>query len=230
MSNQYSPTGFSFLPVVVKNLLIINGILFLADVVMARFGIDLSNILGLHFFMASDFHAYQLFTYMFMHGNFSHLFFNMFALWMFGATLENIWGTKRFLLYYILCGLGAGLVQEGVQYIEYVVKLSQYQSVNMGGGQIIPMAQYLNYMTTVGASGAIYGLLLAFGMMFPNSMIYLYFIMPIKAKWFVIGYAVIELLTGVFSTGDHVAHFAHLGGMLVGLIILLSWKKKGRLY
>ena len=230
MSNQYSPTGFSFLPVVVKNLLIINGILFLADVVMARFGIDLSNILGLHFFMASDFHAYQLFTYMFMHGNFSHLFFNMFALWMFGATLENIWGTKRFLLYYILCGLGAGLVQEGVQYIEYVVKLSQYQSVNMGGGQIIPMAQYLNYMTTVGASGAIYGLLLAFGMMFPNSMIYLYFIMPIRAKWFVIGYAVIELLTGVFSTGDHVAHFAHLGGMLVGLIILLSWKKKGRLY
>ena len=230
MSNQYSPTGFSFLPVVVKNLLIINGILFLADVVMARFGIDLSNILGLHFFMASDFHAYQLFTYMFMHGNFSHLFFNMFALWMFGATLENIWGTKRFLLYYILCGLGAGLVQEGVQHIEYVVKLSQYQSVNMGGGQIIPMAQYLNYMTTVGASGAIYGLLLAFGMMFPNSMIYLYFIMPIKAKWFVIGYAVIELLTGVFSTGDHVAHFAHLGGMLVGLIILLSWKKKGRLY
>lgn len=230
MSNQYSPTGFSFLPVVVKNLLIINGILFLADVVMARFGIDLGNILGLHFFMASDFHAYQLFTYMFMHGNFSHLFFNMFALWMFGATLENIWGSKRFLLYYILCGLGAGLVQEGVQYIEYVVKLSQYQSVNMGGGQIIPMAQYLNYMTTVGASGAIYGLLLAFGMMFPNSMIYLYFIMPIKAKWFVIGYAVIELLTGVFSTGDHVAHFAHLGGMLVGLIILLSWKKKGRLY
>ena len=230
MSNQYSPTGFSFLPVVVKNLLIINGILFLADVVMARFGIDLGNILGLHFFMASDFHVYQLFTYMFMHGNFSHLFFNMFALWMFGATLENIWGTKRFLLYYILCGLGAGLVQEGVQYIEYVVKLSQYQSVNMGGGQIIPMAQYLNYMTTVGASGAIYGLLLAFGMMFPNSMIYLYFIMPIKAKWFVIGYAVIELLTGVFSTGDHVAHFAHLGGMLVGLIILLSWKKKGRLY
>ena len=230
MSNQYSPTGFSFLPLVVKNLLIINGLLYLADIVMARYGIDLGNILGLHFFMASDFHAYQLFTYMFMHGNFSHLFFNMFALWMFGNTLENIWGSKRFLLYYILCGLGAGLVQEGVQYIEYVVTLSQYQNVNMGGGQIIPMAEYLNYMTTVGASGAIYGLLLAFGMMFPNSMIYLYFFVPIKAKWFVIGYAVIELLTGVFSNGDHVAHFAHLGGMLVGLIILLIWKKKGRLY
>lgn len=230
MNSQYSPTGFSFLPVVVKNLLIINGILFLADLVMPRFGIDLSSILGLHFFMASDFHVYQIFTYMFMHGNFTHLFFNMFALWMFGATLENIWGPKRFLLFYILCGLGAGLMQEGVQYIEYVVKLSQYQTVNMGGGNIIPMSQYLNLMTTVGASGAIYGLLLAFGMMFPNSLIYLYFLVPIKAKWFVIGYAVIELLTGVLSAGDGVAHFAHLGGMLMGLIILLIWKKKGRLY
>lgn len=229
MSNQYSPTGFSFLPVVVKNLLIINAIMFLADVVLARFGIDLSNILGLHFFMASDFHVHQLFTYMFMHGNFSHLFFNMFALWMFGSTLENIWGPKRFLLFYILCGIGAGLIQEGVQYIVYARQLAQYQNVNMGG-TIIPMAQYLNYLTTVGASGAIYGLLLAFGMMFPNSMIYLYFLMPIKAKWFVIGYAVIELLNGLGAPGDHVAHFAHLGGMLVGLIIILIWKKKGRLY
>ena len=229
MNNQYSPTGFSFLPVAVKNLLIINAILFLADMVLARFGIDLSDILGLHFFLASGFRPWQLFTYMFMHGNFSHLFFNMFALWMFGATLENIWGPKRFLLFYILCGLGAGLMQEGVQYIEYITSLSHYQNVNMGG-QILPMGQYLNYMTTVGASGAIYGLLLAFGMMFPNSMIYLYFLFPIKAKWFVIGYAAIELLTGIFATSDGVAHFAHLGGMLVGLIILLVWKKKGRLY
>lgn len=229
MNNQYSPTGFSFLPVVVKNLLIINAILYLADVVLVRFGINLSDLLGLHFFMASGFYPFQLLTYMFMHGNFSHLFFNMFALWMFGNTLENIWGSKRFLIYYLLCGLGAGLIQEGVQYIEYVTTLSNYQNVNMGGS-IVPMSQYLNYMTTVGASGAIYGLLLAFGMMFPNSMIYLYFLFPIKAKWFVIGYAVIELLTGVFSTGDHVAHFAHLGGMLVGFIIITIWKKKGRLY
>ncbi|MCR5644987.1 MAG: rhomboid family intramembrane serine protease [Bacteroidales bacterium] len=230
MNNQYSPTGFSFLPVVVKNLLIINFILFLADVVLTRFGIDLNGALGLHFFMASDFQPYQLLTYMFMHGNFSHLFFNMFALWMFGNTLENIWGWKRFLIYYLLCGLGAGLIQEGVQYIEYVTSLSHYQTVNMGGGNIVPMSQYLNYMTTVGASGAIYGLLLAFGMMFPNSMIYLYFFVPIKAKWFVIGYAVIELLNGLGASGDQVAHFAHLGGMLVGLIIILIWKKKGRLY
>lgn len=230
MNNQYSPTGFSFLPVVVKNLLIINFIMFLADIALARFGINLNGALGLHFFMASDFQPYQLLTYMFMHGNFSHLFFNMFALWMFGNTLENIWGWKRFLIYYLLCGIGAGLIQEGVQYIEYVTSLSQYETVNMGGGRIVPMSQYLNYMTTVGASGAIYGLLLAFGMMFPNSMIYLYFFVPIKAKWFVIGYAVIELLNGLGASGDQVAHFAHLGGMLVGLIIILIWKKKGRLY
>lgn len=229
MNYQYSPNRFSFLPVVVKNLLIINAIMFLADIVLVRFGINLSDILGLHFFKASGFYPFQLLTYMFMHGNFTHLFFNMFALWMFGNTLENIWGPKRFLLYYVLCGLGAGLLQEGVQYIEYITRLSHYQSVNMGG-TIVPMAQYLNLMTTVGASGAIYGLLLAFGMMFPNSMIYLYFFVPIKAKWFVIGYAVIELLSGVFSSGDQVAHFAHLGGMLVGLIIILIWKKKGRLY
>jgi membrane associated rhomboid family serine protease len=229
MNNQYSPTGFSFLPVVVKNLLIINGIMFLADVVMARLGIELNSIFGLHFFLASDFRPWQLLTYMFMHGNFSHLFFNMFALWMFGNTLENIWGTRRFLIYYLLCGLGAGVLQEGVQYIEYITSLSNYDTVNMGG-TIIPMSQYLNYLTTVGASGAIYGLLLAFGMMFPNSMIYLYFLVPIKAKWFVIGYAVIELLNGLGASGDHVAHFAHLGGMLVGLIIILIWKKKGRLY
>ena len=229
MNNQYSPTGFSFLPVVVKNLLIINGIMFLADIVLVRFGINLSDSFGLHFFMASGFRPWQLLTYMFMHGNFSHLFFNMFALWMFGNTLENIWGAKRFLFYYLLCGLGAGLMQEGVQYIEYVTQLSHYQNVNLGSS-IIPMSEYLNYMTTVGASGAIYGLLLAFGMMFPDSLIYLYFVMPIKAKWFVVGYAVIELLTGIFSTGDHVAHFAHLGGMLVGLIIILVWKKKGCLY
>ena len=229
MDYQYSPNRFSFLPVVVKNLLIINGILFLADIVLSRFGIQLNEILGLHFFLASGFRPYQLLTYMFMHANFSHLFFNMFALWMFGNTLENIWGTKRFLMYYLICGLGAAVMQEGVQYIEYVTQLSHYQNVNMGS-TIIPMSEYLNYMTTVGASGAIYGLLLAFGMMFPNSLIYLYFVMPIKAKWFVIGYAVIELLTGVFSSGDQVAHFAHLGGMLVGLIIILIWKKKGRLY
>ena len=229
MSEQYSPTGFRVLPPVVKNLLIINVLLYLATFTMNRFHIDLTDYLGLHFFMASDFKPYQLITYMFMHGNFEHLFFNMFALWMFGNTLENMWGSKRFLLFYMVCGIGAGLCQEVVQYIQYATSLAQYDSVNLGGGQVISMASYLNLLNTVGASGAIYGLLLAFGMMFPNSMIYLYFFVPIKAKWFVIGYAVIELVSG-FIGGGNVAHFAHLGGMLFGLILILVWKKKGKLY
>ena len=223
MNEQYSPTGFRVLPTVVKNLLIINVLMYLATITLIRFNIDLTNILGLHFFKASDFRIYQLVTYMFMHGNFGHLFFNMFALWMFGNTLENIWGSKRFLLFYMVCGIGAGLCQELVQYIQYTTTLADYATVNTGG-QIIPMSTYLNMMTTVGASGAIYGLLLAFGMMFPDSRIYLYFFIPIKAKWFVIGYAVIELLLG-FGGTDNVAHFAHLGGMLFGLLLILYWRK-----
>ena len=223
MNEQYSPTGFRVLPTVVKNLLIINVLMYLATITLVRFNIDLTNILGLHFFKASDFRIYQLVTYMFMHGNFGHLFFNMFALWMFGNTLENIWGSKRFLLFYMVCGMGAGLCQELVQYIQYTTTLADYATVNTGG-QIIPMSTYLNMMTTVGASGAIYGLLLAFGMMFPDSRIYLYFFIPIKAKWFVIGYAVIELLMGLGGT-DNVAHFAHLGGMLFGLLLILYWRK-----
>ena len=223
MNEQYSPTGFRVLPTVVKHLLIINILLFLATFALERFHIDLTNILGLHFFKASDFRIYQFITYMFMHANFGHLFFNMFALWMFGNTLENIWGSKRFLLFYMVCGIGAGLCQELVQYIEYATSLSNYATVNTGS-QIIPMSAYLNMMNTVGASGAIYGLLLAFGMMFPNSRIYLYFLLPIKAKWFVIGYAVLELIMGI-GGADNVAHFAHLGGMLFGLLLILYWRK-----
>ena len=223
MSQQFSPTGFRVLPTVVKNLLIINVLMFLATVTLERFNIDLNGILGLHFFKASAFRPYQIITYMFMHGNFGHLFFNMFALWMFGNTLENIWGSKRFLLFYMVCGIGAGLCQELVQYIQYATSLANYANVDLGG-KIVPMATYLNMMNTVGASGAIYGLLLAFGMMFPDSMIYFYFLIPIKAKWFVIGYAVVELISGL--TGfDNVAHFAHLGGMLFGLLLILYWRK-----
>ena len=211
MNEQYSPTGFKVLPTVVKNLLIINVLMFLATITLERFHIDLTDILGLHFFKASDFRISQFVTYMFMHANFTHLFFNMFALWMFGNTLENIWGSQRFLLFYMVCGIGAGLCQELVQYIQYATQLADYATVNTGS-QIITMSEYLNMMNTVGASGAVYGLLLAFGMMFPDSRIYLYFLFPIKAKWFVIGYAVIELISGL-TGGSNIAHFAHLGGM-----------------
>ena len=147
------------MPTVTKNLLIINVLCFFGYVVAKRYGIDLNDMLGLHFFLASDFNPAQLITYMFMHANFQHIFFNMFAVWMFGRTLENVWGPKRFLFYYILCGIGAGLIQEAVQYIEYVVSLSQYDGVDTGMG-VISMAEYLNMLTTVGASGAVYAILL----------------------------------------------------------------------
>lgn len=181
------------IPTVTKNLLIINVLCFFGGVVAMKYGINLNDLLGLHFFMASDFNPAQLITYMFMHGGFQHIFFNMFALWMFGRTLEQVWGPKRFLSYYMVCGIGAGLVQELVQYIQYVTELSQYDSVNTGIA-VIPMAEYLNLMTTVGASGAIYGILLAFGMLFPNSQMFVFPIpFPVKAKYFVMGYAALEI-------------------------------------
>ena len=213
------------LPTVTKNLLIINVLLFLGKLVAQKYGIDLTNYLGLHFFLAPDFNLAQLVTYMFMHANFTHIFFNMFALWMFGRTLETVWGPKRFLTFYMVCGLGAGVVQELVQFVNYSLTYAQYDSVNTGVS-IIPMSQFLNLWTTVGASGAVYGILLGFGMLFPNSEMFVFPIpMPIKAKYFVIGYAALELLLGM-AGGDSVAHFAHLGGMLFGWLLIIYWRKK----
>lgn len=213
------------MPTVTKNLLIINVLCFFGYIVAKRYGIDLNDMMGLHFFLASDFNPAQLITYMFMHANFQHIFFNMFAVWMFGRTLEHVWGPKRFLFYYILCGIGAGLIQEAVQYVDYAMNLSQYEQVDIGVS-IIPMSEYLNLLTTVGASGAVYAILLAFGMLFPNSELFIFPLpMPIKAKYFVIGYAVLELVLGI-SGGDGVAHFAHLGGMLFGFILIIYWRKK----
>ena len=205
--------------------------MFLATIVMERQGTNLTSLFGLHFFMASDFAPYQLVTYMFMHGGFPHLFFNMFALYMFGGLLERVWGSKRFLLFYIVCGVGAGLLQEVVQYVEYVQSgMSAFQYVNTPAG-IIPMGDYLNRVfTTVGASGAIYGILLGFAMSFPNERMFVFPLpFPIKAKFFVIGYAVIELLSGVANSNDGIAHFAHLGGMLFGLVLILYWRKKHKI-
>lgn len=216
------------MPPVTKNIIIINVLFFLGTVVAPKYGINLTEWLGLHFFMASDFKLYQLFTYMFMHGGFEHLFFNMFAVWMFGRILEQVWGPRRFLFYYLLCGVGAGVMQEVVQYIQYATVLSGYDSVNMGGNYIVPMGEYLNMMTTVGASGSIYAILLAFGMTFPNQPIYLYFLLPMKAKYFVIGYAALEVFLGLSQRGDGIAHFAHLGGMLFGFLLIMYWRKKNK--
>lgn len=219
------------LPVVTKNLLAINIILFFAKIVAERYGIDLNNWLGLHLFLADDFRPIQLVTYMFMHGDFTHILFNMFALWMFGRVLENVWGAKRFLIYYFVAGIGAGIIQEAVQYIYYSTELSVYQYVILNGMKI-PMAEYLNLWTTVGASGAVYALLLAFAMTFPNERLFVFPIpMPIKAKYFVIFYGLLELFMGMSPRiGDNVAHFAHLGGMLFGFILIIYWRKTGKIY
>jgi membrane associated rhomboid family serine protease len=222
-------------PPVVLNLLIINCLCLLATAVFQTRGIYLNDILGLHYFSASKFQAWQLVTYMFMHGGFSHLFFNMFSLWMFGRTLERIWGGYRFLVFYLVCGIGAGLVQEGVWWYE-VREMLSYESYNLGTG-VISHADFLihylptylnNVYLTVGASGAIFGLLLAFGMLFPNAEMFLMFIpVPVKAKYFVIGYGIIELFLGVNNfSGDNVAHFAHLGGMLFGYFLIKYWRKR----
>ena len=214
------------IPTITKNLLIINILAFLAYFVLSYRQIDLNDILGLHFFMASDFHIYQLFTYMFMHGGWEHLFLNMFALWMFGCVMERVWGPKKFLFYYIFCGVGAGIVQEISQYVNYSIEgLSAYDAVVMGEGVKVSVGTYLNLWTTVGASGAIYAILLAFGMTFPEERIFLFPLpVPIKAKWFVMGYVAIELFSALTLSGDKVAHFAHLGGMLFGFFLIRYWE------
>lgn len=218
------------LPQVTKNLLAINVLMFLATIVLERKGIDLTGILGLHFYKAADFAPYQLVTYMFMHSGFSHVFFNMFALYMFGGVLEKVWGAKRFIIYYLVAGIGAGLLQEVVQYINFVHEgLALYEGVRTPSG-VVPMGQFLNMWTTVGASGAIYAILLGFGMLFPNERMFVFPLpFPIKAKFFVIGYAVIELLLGISNSQDGIAHFAHLGGMLFGLALILYWRKTNKI-
>ena len=214
------------IPVVTKNLLIINILVFIATYVLRGLNIDLNDILGLHFFLASDFRIWQFFTYMFMHGGFTHILMNMFMLWMFGMVVENVWGPRKFLFYYIVCGVGAGLCQELAQYGTYLVEgLSQFESVRIGT-TVLPMDVYLNMMNTVGASGAIYGVLLAFGMLFPEERMFIIPIpIPIKAKWIVMGSIVVELFSAIGTSNDGVAHLAHLGGMLFGFILIHYWKK-----
>ncbi len=214
------------MPPMTKNLLIVNFLAFVATWVLQRSGIDLTSLLGLHFFLASDFRPYQFLTYMFLHGGFTHLFFNMFALWMFGGVIERVWGSKKFLFYYIVCGLGAGFIQELVQYADYMIQeIPSYQYVNAGGIQMTTEA-YINLWTTIGASGAVYGILLAFGMIFPNERLFIIpFPFPIKAKWLVVGYIAIELFSAMSGPGDGVAHMAHLGGMLFGFLLIRYWQK-----
>ena len=214
------------IPSITKNLLIINVLAFFATWVFEKQGLDLTATFGLHFFMAKDFSFYQLVTYLFMHGSFMHLFFNMFAVWMFGTVMERVWGPKRFLIYYLVCGIGAGIIQEGVQYINYANEnLAAYDFVMTSSGRITTEA-YLNLWTTVGASGAVYAILLAFGMTFPNERMFIIpFPFPIKAKWLIRGYIVIEVWSALNTPGDGIAHMAHLGGMLFGFLLIRYWRK-----
>ncbi|MDA9555007.1 rhomboid family intramembrane serine protease [Pelobium sp.] len=264
---EFRPLGNTLFPPVVKNLLIINGILFLATYVFSQsFGFDLTDHLALYYITSPKFRIWQLFTHLFMHANITHIFSNMFALWMFGSILENFLGSKRFLNYYILTGIGASLLFMGVQYYEisplqksvetYVAQPSaanfsllvkenipdnvkpdfeqvlSYYSANPNNTEAkaasINLANaYLNAKLdtpVLGASGAVFGILLAFGMLFPNALIYIYFFFPMKAKYLVILYGLFELYSGIANNpGDNVAHFAHLGGMLFGFILLKIW-------
>ena len=214
------------IPTATKNLLVLNILAFIAGIMFSRMGIDLNNVLGLHFFLADDFHLWQLITYMFMHGSFMHILMNMFMLWMFGMVMENVWGSKKFLFYYIVTGLGAGLCQELAQYATYMAEgLSRYQYVATEMGRI-PMDAYLNLWTTVGASGAVYGVLLAFGLTFPNERMFIIPIpIPLKAKWIIMGSIAMELLSAMGTSNDGVAHLAHLGGMLFGYLLIRYWRK-----
>ncbi|MDR1981929.1 MAG: rhomboid family intramembrane serine protease [Tannerellaceae bacterium] len=233
MTIQNSSGFFNSIPPVTKNLMIINLLFWVASLVLPRMGIDLVTLLGLHFPGAKSFNPVQLITYMFMHDthSFTHVFFNMFAVYMFGRVLEGVWGSKRFFIYYMVTGIGAGLIQELVWFIDLSdVVFSEYDTINLNGEQLLSKSEYLNLFVTIGASGAVFGVLLAFGMIFPHVPLYLMFIpIPIKARYFVIGYGLVELFLGVAQFGgDSVAHFAHLGGMLFGYIMIRYWKKKGR--
>ncbi len=274
-NQQYSPSGFSLLPPVVKNLLIINALFYLATLSMqTAFGIDLVQLMGLHYFKSDLFRPYQFVTYMFLHADFPHVLWNMFALWMFGYLLENVWGPKRFLTYYMITGIGAAVVQTAVQWWSYSSLETAVSAYNMSPGidsfvafvnqypphsrelfeqlksflsdwnaspvnqhyfliskdNILQLYQDKISTPTIGASGAVYGILLAFGMMFPNMLVFIYFLFPIKAKWLVILYGGIELFSGVSNNpNDNVAHFAHLGGMIFGFFLIYYWRKKSEL-
>ena len=246
MSSQRLPAWLERIPPVTRNLLIINILIWLIEFVSGSFGVRLMDILGLHFWGSDKFNPVQLLTYMFLHDRDTilHLGFNMFTLWMFGRILENVWGAKRFFMFYMVCGIGAALVQEGVWQLtwmhDYVSGIARLNGMSTGAmAEAVAsapdyfasgMAQLKNAMLTVGASGAIFGLLLGFAFVFPNLPMYLFFIpVPIKAKYMVIGYGVLELLLGVSGSVSSVAHFAHLGGMIFGLAMLLYWRHKGTL-
>lgn len=276
---EFRPSRFQILPTIIKNLLIINGLVFLAQNVFRGSSFSIEDTFALHAWQSSLFKPWQLITHLFMHGgnlftfDITHLFFNMLALWMFGSVLENVWGSKRFLTFYIVCGLGAALIHLLFLSWELAPVIKDYASLASNGEyqpeQIIHFIQKYNISfnrgteelaqelrtappnsplvaavfdevtrfyreskldtSTIGASGAVFGILAAFGYLFPNTYLYIYMLIPVKAKWFVIFYGAIEIYEGIRnSAGDNVAHWAHIGGAVVGLLIVMTWNKTNK--
>lgn len=226
------------MPPVTKNLIIINFVMWLAMTVYPPLDATVTKFLGLHFYESASFNMVQPFTYMFVHGGFFHLFFNMFSLFFFGIAIENTLGSKRFLLYYMVCGVGAAIIQEAVWSITlYDTIVDALSSRSMLPVEVVEqqlaitpglLDGFYDQFVTVGASGAIYGVLLAFAMIFPNLPIYFIFVpIPIKAKWMVLIWGGLELVLGMSDAPDGVAHFAHLGGMIFGFMLIMYWMKKG---
>ena len=268
---EFRPTSFQILPVVIKNLLIINVLVFLAQKTLGAGGlISMEDIFGLHHVKSPLFQPWQIITHLFLHGDFMHLLGNMFALWMFGARLENLWGPKRFLTFYFLCGIGAALIQIASLWLQYSELLNQFAAIQFhptSEGMIAFYRQYgldnnkqsveilQNYLNnpdnpaslqqavdrisiasnkiisqaTIGASGAVFGILAAFIYLYPNTYIYLYFLFPIKTKWIGLFYFGTEIYAGIVnSAGDNIAHWAHIGGGLVGFLLVLTWNRRNR--
>ena len=219
------PSFFSSLPPVVKNLVILNGIMLIITFITGNF---MYEKFALFYFESPLFKPYQLLTHMFMHGSFFHLFFNMYALVIFGIVLEQVWGSQKFFLYYLVTGIGAALLHSLVIFIEVSQLKEAYEAGNI---MAINSIEIINRTPTVGASGAVYGVLLAYGMLFPNNVLQLIFPpIALKAKWFVVIFGAIELFLGISRPGSNIAHFAHLGGMIFGYLLILYWKKKNRMY
>lgn len=228
---EFRPSRFEILPTIVKNLMIINALVFIAQkVIQPSSGINIEDTFALHTWQSSLFKPWQFVTYMFMHADIFHILSNMFVLWMFGSALENVWGPKRFLTFYIVSGLGAALCHMIVLYFENQPIVNEFYSMNLSDQRLyeVNFLQYIN-QSTIGASGAVFGCLAAFGYLFADTYIYIYFLFPLKAKWFVLIYTAMELFSSFQnSAGDNVAHVAHLGGALAGFLMVYFWNKTNR--
>lgn len=272
---EFRPSRFEILPIIVKNLLIINGLFYLAQITFSKGAVPIfsfEDTLALHAWQSDLFKPWQLITHMFLHGDFYHILGNMFALWMFGSILENVWGAKRFLTFYLICGLGAALIhllflsyeltpimkdytlvlQQQNDPVNFVDAMASFgRKYNMGFNEealsflkadpsnTLMTDKVLEAVTTyyknrintatLGASGAVFGILAAFVYLFPNTYIYLYFLVPVKAKWLGLIYFSYELFFALQnSAGDNVARWAHIGGAIVGLLIVITWNKTNK--